>query len=40
MLETFHDKGDSAAIRQWTELGNIVLSGDRQYEAVKRSIGG
>jgi hypothetical protein len=40
MLETFHDKGDSAAIRQWTELGNIVLAGDRQYEAVKRSIGG
>ncbi|MDA0728742.1 MAG: hypothetical protein O3B70_04990 [Bacteroidetes bacterium] len=40
MLETFHDKGDSTAIRQWTELGDIVLSGDRQYEAVKRSIGG
>ena len=39
-LERLDALGDPAAAREWISIGDDLIGGDREYEAVKRSIGG
>ena len=40
MLERLDALGDPAAAGEWISIGDDLIGGDREYEAVKRSIGG
>ena len=39
-IEKLDELGDRAAAREFITLGDPFVGGDREFEAVKRSIGG
>ena len=38
-IETLDQLGDRTSAQSWVTLGNDFVGGDREYEAVKRSLG-
>ena len=38
-IETLDQLGDRATAQSWVALGDDFVGGDREYEAVKRSLG-